>query len=298
LLITLDSKPVGTLELSSLDESGLERKQLRLLELLAALVNYVLFYAHARRRSSSWISQALGHALAEVRCENRLTQQQLAETLSQSRVTISRWEAGSQPPSLGVLLKWCRSLGVLSAKRNAIVAVADVLPQLLKLLKQDPTRISQISPEQFEWLVADRLDRMGFDVQLTGATRRKDGGIDLIAVPKVRTAASFLLAAQVKHHLGRQKTGREAVDRILAWKDSDFRLALLVTNTEFTEDAKWVAALSGNRAFLRLRDFEDLRRWLEDNFTYEGDWREIPQYITLAPGITVEIPKPRLVLPR
>ncbi|HUU31598.1 MAG TPA: restriction endonuclease, partial [Phycisphaerae bacterium] len=132
---------------------------------------------------------------------------------------------------------------------------------------------------------------------LTGATTRKDGGVDLIAVPKIRTVASFLLAGQVKHHKRGEKTGRSAVDRLLAWRDSEFRLGLLVTNTEFTRDAKWVASQDRNRAFLRLRDTEDLKRWLEENFDYEKNWREIPEFITLAPGIKIEVPKPKIILP-
>jgi hypothetical protein len=43
-----------------------------------------------------------------------------------------------------------------------------------------------------------------------------------------------------------------------------------------------------------LRDFEDLKRWLKDQFDSEFDWREIPDVISLAPGITVPVPKGRL----
>ncbi|MCA1635353.1 MAG: restriction endonuclease [Acidobacteria bacterium] len=96
----------------------------------------------------------------------------------------------------------------------------------------------------------------------------------------------------MKHHQGEQKTGRDAVDRLLAWKDSHFRLGLLVTNTTFTKDARWVAEQTINQPFIRLREFEDLKRWLEENFWSEEDWQEIPEEINLAPGVTIRIPKP------
>ena len=48
--------------------------------------------------------------------------------------------------------------------------------------------------------MAERIDRMGYDVQLTGPTTRRDGDIDLIAIPKTRTLGAFLMAVQVKHH--------------------------------------------------------------------------------------------------
>lgn len=165
------------------------------------------------------------------------------------------------------------------------------------MLKEDPERLRGLSPGLFERFVAERLDRMGYDVTLTGETTRKDGGIDLIAVPKIRTAGAYLLAAQVKHHEGGQKTGRDAVDRLLAWKGRYFHLGMLVTNTDFTKDAYWAAMLHGDKEFLRLRNLDDLKRWLQDKFTDEQDWREMPDEIELAPGVKIPVPKPRLTTP-
>lgn len=145
----------------------------------------------------------------------------------------------------------------------------------------------------FEVLVAERLDRMGYLVRRTGETALRDGGIDLIAVPNTPQVASFLLAVQVKHHRSGLPTGRDAVDRLLAWQDTAFRLGMLVTNTRFTKDAVWAASRDPGKHFLRLRDFSDLTRWLRGAFTSELEWREIPDFIELAPGIAVEVPKPR-----
>jgi hypothetical protein len=85
------------------------------------------------------------------------------------------------------------------------------------------------------------------------------------------------------------------VDRLLARKDWCFGVGLLVTNTAFTKDAVWTAVRERNRHFLRLRDFTDLKRWVQGRFGDEKDWREIPDRIELAPGIVVEIPRPRIV---
>jgi hypothetical protein len=172
--------------------------------------------------------------------------------------------------------------------------VVDIGTDLVQFLRADPRRFADLSPEVFERFVANRLEKIGYDVILTGATTQRDGGVDLIAVPKLRTVASFLIAGQVKHHSGARKTDREAVDRLLAWKDSEFKLGLLVTNTRFTSDARWAAAQRDRYHFLRLRDIDDLRRWIQDNFSAEHDWNEIPEQVTLAPGITIQIPKPKV----
>jgi hypothetical protein len=139
---------------------------------------------------------------------------------------------------------------------------------------------------------------MGYNVTLTGATNRKDGGIDLIAVPKAASLGTYVIAGQVKHHhRSDEATGVDAIDRMLAWKDTVFRAGLLVTNTRFTKDAIWKAQKDGNVHFLRLRDFSDLKRWLQDQYGSEEDWREIPDAVELAPGVVTDIPKPRIVLP-
>ena len=289
---------MGAVVLFGAEESSSRRSRIDQARLLSLLVHYVLALLD---RDNSWASQVLRQAAAALRRlreELRLTQAELGEMVGTSRTAISRWEAGAQPPSIGPLFRWCRALGVLASSRGTLVTVVDVTPKLLRMLKEEPERLRQLSPSQFERFVADRLDRMGFDVELTGRTALRDGGIDLIAVPKIRTVASFLLAGQVKHHCGSQKSGRGTVDRLLAWQNSQFRLGLLVTNTDFTRDARWLADQERNRAFLRLRSFEDLKRWLEDNYASESEWREIPEHIVLAPGVRIAVPRPRLILPK
>jgi hypothetical protein len=155
--------------------------------------------------------------------------------------------------------------------------------------------LCDLSPSQFELFVAEHFKRMEFDVKPTGPTSFRDGGIDLVAIPKRRTVGSCLLAIQVKHHRQNLRTGREAVDRLLAWKDSHFRVGILVTNTGFTRDAQWVACRPNSRPFIRLRDFEDLTRWIRKDYWSQKNWREIPHEINLAPGSTVAIPSPKFL---
>ena len=173
-----------------------------------------------------------------------------------------------------------------------LVQIVDVTPELLRFLKEDSAHFRHLSPETFERVVADRLARMGYNVALAGGTYHKDGGVDLIATPRHPGAGHFLLAGQVKHHRTDQKTGRAAVDRLLSWKNGVFSLGLLVTNTTFTADATWTAAQDNNRFFARLRDIDDLKRWLEDNFASDVEFRELPAEIELAPGVKIKIPRP------
>lgn len=285
-------KAIGVLSLAGVEINYFNEEHINAAQLLAALLAYSGTRLGINHVTPTSI--ALGKALKRVREDIGITQVKLADRLQQSRITISRWESGAQPPTEGRLYTWCQELGLFAPAERALVTFVDITPRLLNHLKENPEHLRRLSPSQFEQFIAERLDRMGFDVTLIGATSHRDGGIDLIAVPKIRTVGAFLLAGQVKHHERDGKTGREAVDRLLAWKDSHFRLGLLATNTEFTKDARWAAAQATNQTFLRLRDFEDLKRWIGENFYSLENWQEIPDEVNLAPGVTVAIPKPKL----
>jgi len=291
--ISIGPEALGVISLMSTEEGFFSEKDIGRVQLLAALIAFI----QSRPRKTSTNTEAaarLGRALSEIRCELGLTQDELAYRAGLSRIALSQWERGRWPPSLGPIYRWCAALGLVAEEDAPQVSFLDVTPQLLVLLRDNPEELRNLSPERFEHVVAERIDRMGYDVQLTGRTNRRDGGIDLIAVPKIRTVGSFLMAAQIKHHRSDRTTGRPDVDRLLAWKDSLIRVGLMVTNTSFSQDARWLADQVNNRAFLRLRDFEDLRRWLRGQFDSEFDWRELPDVISLAPGIAVEVPKARL----
>jgi len=283
----------GVISLMSAEKDFFGEKDIGRVQLLAALIAFT----QSRPRNTTASTEAaskLGRALSGIRTELGLTQDELAYRGGLNRIALSQWERGRWPPSLGPIYRWCAALGLVAEEDTPQVSFLDVTPNLLVLLRDNPDELRNLSPERFEHVIAERIDRMGYDVQLTGPTNRRDGGIDLIAVPKIRSVGSFLMAAQIKHHRGERATGRPDVDRLLAWKDSPFRIGLMVTNTSFSHDARWLADQVNNRAFLRLRDFEDLKRWLHGQFDSEFDWRELPDVISLAPGITINVPKARL----
>ena len=178
------------------------------------------------------------------------------------------------------------------------VAFAELDARQLGFFADEPSRLQELSDEGFEHLIADRLDRRGLEVQLCGRTHERDGGVDIIAYPR-STVVPFLIAVQVKHHRSDRKTGAPDVRDFagaLASADSPFSMGLIVTNTTFTADARWFA--DHHRRLLRLRDIQDLCRWLKDDFVNEYEWREIPESIELTPGVVIQIPRPKLWVPK
>ena len=99
------------------------------------------------------------------------------------------------------------------------------------------------------------------------------------------------MAIQAKHHRSPEyKTGPGPVRELLGvLQNLPFNAAVLVTNTTFTPDAKWVSQQKSH--LMRLRDIHDIRRWLENNFLDEYDWRNFPDQIMVCPGVVIPLPK-------
>lgn len=163
---------------------------------------------------------------------------------------------------------------------------------LLPKLCDDPALIYQLTPDQFEEFICERLFVMGLEPQRTGNVNARDGGIDIVFWPRQRAAFPFLGAAQVKHH--KRPSIRESASTVRDFSGAiaahPFNAGLLVTNSSFSPDAEWFAR--EHAKLLRLRDFSDIQRWLFDNFSAEAEWREIPRSIELCPGTVVTLRGP------
>lgn len=178
-----------------------------------------------------------------------------------------------------------------------IVKLTHITKHAVNWLSKDLNRLKIITPADFQYLIAERLEGFDLEVKLVGDLNSKDGGIDIVAYPKQGTMP-FLMAVQVKHHrLDRRSPVSEVRDfhGAISSGNSPFQLGMFVTNTGFTPDAIWFGKQNSN--LLKLRGNEDLRRWLQDDFDNKAEWREIPEKIILAPGVEIEIPNRQVILP-
>lgn len=176
-----------------------------------------------------------------------------------------------------------------------IVEFLQFTPDKLNWLLGDTKRLYNMSPKDFQFLIAERLDKMDFNVQLAGDVMSKDGGIDIIATPK-QSSFPFLFGVQVKHHRSRISTGQRDIRDLhgaIAGNQSIFNMGMLVTNTHFSADAHWLA--DQHKKLLRLRDLQDVKRWLKNDFNNPCDWREIPEEVELTKGVIIQVPTPKII---
>lgn len=140
-------------------------------------------------------------------------------------------------------------------KEYVITTIDD---QVKKYLKSHPEKLYQMSPRKFEELVASILKDMGFDVELTQATR--DGGRDIIA--HVRNAVtSYLTYIECKRYAADNKVGVGIIREVVGVHHMHRATkSIIVTTSFFSADAVKEAAQMENQ--LDLKDFNDIKLWL------------------------------------
>jgi hypothetical protein len=168
------------------------------------------------------------------------------------------------------------------------VELIDVTDALLERLRVDPDELNRVSAAQLQQFACERLSAMGFEARQTGNINRKDGGIDIVFWN--HGPFPMLGAAQVKHHQNQNApTGSDVIrDFRGALAVYPFQLGVVITNTTFTADARWFA--ENQQGLIRLRDGEDLRKWIKDEFATDELWRAVPRQLTLCPGVVIDVP--------
>ena len=177
----------------------------------------------------------------------------------------------------------------LFPKERPIIEVVDFSPVFIRWLKEDPKRIAELAPDKFEDLIADRLTKIGLNVEKTGTTNTPDGGIDLIATPK-NSLFPYVLAAQIKHSRSNRKVSAGVVrDFRGAITSLSVDIGMIVTNTDFTSTAEWTARQLPK--LIRLRNLEDIKSWLANEIDESVVTRDLPESINVAPGLIIPIPR-------
>jgi len=149
-------------------------------------------------------------------------------------------------------------------KKYGKPVIKDYTNQLIEDLKLNYQQIFKITPEAFENLVVELLKRNHFEVTKIGETNRKDGGIDIVAVKK--DIVTIIVAVQVKHKVSKTVDVGEVRDFAGALSINNlFSAGMLVTNTDFTQDSRWIEAKLDSK--IELKNNNDIQNWLLNNFT-------------------------------
>ena len=129
---------------------------------------------------------------------------------------------------------------------------------LAQRLKREPQSVYNLAPRQFELLIAELLEDLGYRVEITPATR--DGGKDLLAYlePELGT---LLCLVEAKRYGREHKVGVDIVRSLYGTvSDAQANQGMLITTSTFTQDAREFQRR--HRYVLALKDYADLERWI------------------------------------
>ena len=98
-----------------------------------------------------------------------------------------------------------------------IISGQSVSPELLSALQIQPELLRQLRPRQFEEVVAEILNKHGFEIELTPETR--DGGVDIIAT-RNDPLGKILYIVECKRYTPPKKVGIDIVQRIFGVSQS------------------------------------------------------------------------------
>lgn len=131
--------------------------------------------------------------------------------------------------------------------------------ELIKLIANKPDLVFEISPRQFEEIIAELFFKKGFEVELTKQTR--DGGRDIVAIRKEMDVKTKYLI-ECKRYAMKRKVSIGVVQRLLGVKVAESaNKAILATTSGFTKDARKFA--HSHLWDLDLKDHNDIMSWIK-----------------------------------
>lgn len=144
---------------------------------------------------------------------------------------------------------------IIQAVRPQIITFSG---ELVKELKKSPEKLHEVNSRQFEQIIADLFHDMGWDVELTKATR--DGGRDILAYLNTGVVKLLCLIEAKKHRKDRP-VGVQLVRNLYGtFCDEQANSAMLVTTSHFTAEAKKFQ--EKHKYQLSLKDYTDVFGWL------------------------------------
>jgi len=139
------------------------------------------------------------------------------------------------------------------------------IPELVSVLKSSPYLLRNISPREFEEVVAEVFRAKGFIVDLTKKTC--DGGKDIFAVHSDGLGIQSKYFIECKHYAENNKVGVDivrALHGVMNTKDGPNKTILATTST-FTSGAKgFVENEAASKWDMTLADYNEIVKWLDD----------------------------------
>lgn len=143
---------------------------------------------------------------------------------------------------------------------QVIVSVSATNEEIMQILKKDPTVVWKLPPRKFEEIVAEILNKQGYQVELTPASG--DGGVDIYAAKK-DGLGQFLYLVECKRYVPPDKVGVEIVRSLYGVLQVQKATAgAIVTTSYFTKGAEAFRREIQHQMY--LHNYITLQKWISD----------------------------------
>lgn len=143
-------------------------------------------------------------------------------------------------------------------EKQIVLDIRSVSDDLLAKAYRDPKLLYEISPRRFEEFVAELLDRLGYEITLTPAS--KDGGKDIYAA-KRDDLGTFLYLVECKRYSPDHKVGVGLIRELNGVVQAERATAgILATTSFFTKGAKEFQERLSHQ--ISLKDYLGLQEWM------------------------------------
>lgn len=145
--------------------------------------------------------------------------------------------------------------------KKLIITALPINEDILKYFAKNPQELYKIEPRYFEKLMAEIYYKLGYDVELTQATR--DGGKDIILTDH-SPLGDFVYYAECKHHEKESvKVGVGVVCKLYGTINMDrVNGGIVATNSFFTKDARDFILDNNCQCQVQLHDENNIREFL------------------------------------
>lgn len=141
---------------------------------------------------------------------------------------------------------------------NIVTASEGNWSNLLKHLAHNPSDVRNLTPDEFERLIAELLRRDGMEVELTGMSR--DGGRDILAWSN-NSVGRPLCLVECKRYSPTRKVDVRMIRALYGVLESERATSgMLVTTSDFTQSARRFQ--EGVRNRVTLKNFGDVAKWI------------------------------------
>lgn len=145
--------------------------------------------------------------------------------------------------------------------RNVIITLSPINDNVLKYLSENPQAFYQLTDREFEIVMAEIYNKLGYKVELTKSTR--DGGKDII-IRKPEILGDFIYYVECKKNAAKRHIGVGMIRSLVGTINTDHvNGGILATTSYFTPDAKKFITDNKYDYQIQMHDYDVIRNLLD-----------------------------------